>query len=122
MWFGRWRRKSCRAQMTGSHPRRMRNPRCSPRSTGSTESPAMPNRLEVTRATSASSSTETADEDRTMANRTSVDRKRPLCLLGVLIGLSVTLGACTEGSEEIVTARIPEDYRLRHPIAIQEAD
>ncbi len=57
-----------------------------------------------------------------MTNKTSVDRHRTLCLLGALIGLSVTLGACTESSEEIVTARIPEDYRLRHPIAIQEAD
>jgi pilus assembly protein CpaD len=57
-----------------------------------------------------------------MTNRTSVDRKRTLCLLGALIGLSVTLGACTESREEVVTARIPEDYRLRHPIAIQEAD
>ena len=57
-----------------------------------------------------------------MTNRTSVDRKRALCLLGALIGLSLSLGACTESSEEIVTARIPEDYRLRHPIAIQEAD
>ena len=57
-----------------------------------------------------------------MPNRISVDGKRALCLLGVLMGLSVTLGACTENSEEIVTARIPEDYRLRHPIAIQEAN
>src|SRR3984957_12886273 len=122
MWFGRWRRKSCRVPTTGSHRRPMPSPRCSPRSAGSTASPATPNRLEVTRATLASSSTETADEDRMMTNRTSVDRKRTLRLLGALIGLSVTLGACTESREEVVTARIPEDYRLRHPIAIQEAD
>jgi pilus assembly protein CpaD len=57
-----------------------------------------------------------------MTNTISVDRHRTLCLLGALIGLSVTLGACTNSSEEVVTARIPEDYRLRHPIAIQEAD
>jgi pilus assembly protein CpaD len=31
------------------------------------------------------------------------------------------LGACTH-TEEAVTASIPDDYRLRHPIAIQEAD
>src|SRR5258708_7807542 len=57
-----------------------------------------------------------------MTNTISVDHHRTLCLLGALIGLSVTLGACTNSSEEVVTARIPEDYRLRHPIAIQEAD
>jgi pilus assembly protein CpaD len=57
-----------------------------------------------------------------MTNITSVDRIRILCVLGVLL-LSGTLGACTDTSNEIaVTARIPEDYRLRHPIVIQEAD
>ena len=57
-----------------------------------------------------------------MTNRTSVDRHRMLCLLGALAGLSITLGACTDTTGEIVTARVPDDYRLRHPIAIQEAD
>jgi pilus assembly protein CpaD len=38
-----------------------------------------------------------------------------------LIGLSLSLGACTHTSEE-VTASIPNDYRQRHPIAITEAD
>jgi pilus assembly protein CpaD len=59
-----------------------------------------------------------------MTNRTSVDRGRALHLLGALIGLSVTLAACTDTTTtgEIATARVPEDYRLRHPIAIQEAD
>src|ERR1700688_5091546 len=57
-----------------------------------------------------------------MTNRTSVDRHRTLRLLGALFGLSVTLGACTDTTGEIVTARIPDDYRQRHPIVIQEAD
>jgi pilus assembly protein CpaD len=58
-----------------------------------------------------------------MTNRKSLDRLRTLCLLGALTGLSGTLGACTETNEEVaVTARIPEDYRQRHPIAIQEVD
>jgi pilus assembly protein CpaD len=57
-----------------------------------------------------------------MTNRTSSDHYRTLYLLGALFGLSVTLGACTDTSGEIVTARIPDDYRQRHPIAIQEAD
>jgi pilus assembly protein CpaD len=33
----------------------------------------------------------------------------------------VVLGACTH-TDEAVTASIPDDYRLRHPITIQEAD
>jgi len=57
-----------------------------------------------------------------MTNRTSVDRHRTLCLLGALVGLTITLGGCTETTGEGVTASVPEDYRLRHPIAIQEAD
>ena len=57
-----------------------------------------------------------------MTNRTSVDRHRTPCLLGALFGLSLMLGACTETTGQVVTASVPEDYRLRHPIAIQEAD
>jgi pilus assembly protein CpaD len=58
-----------------------------------------------------------------MTNTLSLNRVRTLCLLGALMGLSGTLGACTDTSEDVaVTARIPEDYRLRHPIAIQETD
>jgi pilus assembly protein CpaD len=57
-----------------------------------------------------------------MTNTTPVDRHRTLRLLSVLIGLSTTLCACTNTTGELVTASIPDDYRLRHPIAIQEAD
>src|ERR1700722_20995157 len=57
-----------------------------------------------------------------MTKRTSVDRHRTLGLLGALFGLSVTLGACTDTTGEIVTASVPDDYRQRHPIVIQEAD
>ncbi len=57
-----------------------------------------------------------------MTNRTSIDRHRTLYLLGSLVGLAITLGACTHGDEVATTASVPEDYRLRHPIAIQEAD
>jgi pilus assembly protein CpaD len=51
-----------------------------------------------------------------------IARYRTLWLLGSLAGLSVMLGACTNTGGEVVTATIPEDYRLRHPIAIREAD
>jgi pilus assembly protein CpaD len=58
-----------------------------------------------------------------MTNTISLNRLRTLCLLGVFIGVSGTLGACTDTSEDVaVTARIPDDYRQRHPIVIQETD
>src|SRR6202022_3397690 len=40
---------------------------------------------------------------------------------GGLVGLEVGLGACTH-TDDVLTASVPNDYRLRHPIAIQEAD
>ena len=56
-------------------------------------------------------------------SRTSADRKRALRLAGALIGLAVALGACKHTGDEVTTtASVPDDYRLRHPIAIQEAD
>ena len=57
-----------------------------------------------------------------MASRTPVECKRALRIAGALVGLSVVLGACTHTDEAVTTASIPDDYRLRHPIAIQEAD
>lgn len=56
-----------------------------------------------------------------MTNKIPVDHHRTLRTLGALIGLSVMLGACNTGTE-VVTASVPDDYRLRHPILIQEAD
>jgi pilus assembly protein CpaD len=57
-----------------------------------------------------------------MTNRTTVDRYRNLRRLGALVGLSAVLGACTLTGTEVVTASVPDDYRLRHPIAIEEAN
>jgi pilus assembly protein CpaD len=58
-----------------------------------------------------------------MTNRMPRDRLRTLRLLGALAGLSVALGACTyTGAEVVTTASVPDDYRQRHPIAVQEAD
>ena len=62
------------------------------------------------------------DENRTMTNRTPVARYRTLRLLGALLCVSAALGACTYTSGDVVTASVPDDYRLRHPIAIEEAD
>jgi pilus assembly protein CpaD len=50
-----------------------------------------------------------------------VDRRRALRIAGTLVGLAVVLGACTH-TDDAVQASIPDDYRLRHPIAIQEAN
>ena len=57
-----------------------------------------------------------------MTIRTRVDRHRTLRLLGALAGLSVALGGCMNTPTEVVTASIPDDYRKRHPIAIEEAN
>jgi pilus assembly protein CpaD len=62
------------------------------------------------------------DENSTMTNRTLIEHHRTLRLLGALLGVSAALGACTYTSGEVVTASVPDDYRLRHPIAIEEAD
>ncbi|WP_442894159.1 CpaD family pilus assembly protein [Bradyrhizobium sp. AZCC 1721] len=55
--------------------------------------------------------------------RTPLHRVKAGGLLGALLGLSATLGACTWQSTEIVTtASVSDDYRHRHPIAVTEAD
>ena len=41
--------------------------------------------------------------------------------VGALIGMSIALGACSVTEQEVV-ATVPNDYRLRHPIAVEEAD
>jgi pilus assembly protein CpaD len=51
-----------------------------------------------------------------------VDRIRACRMAGALVGLAVALGACTHTEEAVKIADYPADYRLRHPIAIQEAD
>ena len=57
-----------------------------------------------------------------MSNEVPPDRLRALHRLGALVGLSLALGACTTSGTEVVTASVPEDYRLRHPIALEEAN
>lgn len=49
-------------------------------------------------------------------------RLRSLSLIGALLGLSCALGACNQ-TAEIVTGGVPSnDYKLRHPIAVTEAN
>lgn len=57
-----------------------------------------------------------------MTSADSAKRYRSLRMAVVAAGLAAGLGACTHTSQEDTTASIPNDYRLRHPIAIQEAD
>ena len=57
-----------------------------------------------------------------MAPRIPVECRRVFRIAGALVGLSVVLGACTHTDEVVATASIPDDYRLRHPIAIQESN
>jgi pilus assembly protein CpaD len=54
-----------------------------------------------------------------MTTQTKVDRRQRWRLLAALVGLSAALGACQQ-TTEIVTATVPTDYRLRHPIAVTE--
>jgi pilus assembly protein CpaD len=56
-----------------------------------------------------------------MITRPPQNRKRALRIGGALVGIAVALGACTH-TDEAVTASIPEDYKQRHPIAIEEAN
>jgi len=49
----------------------------------------------------------------------SADRRRNMRIALAMTGLSVMLGACNT-TGEIVTQTVPTDYRLRHPIAVQE--
>src|SRR5215813_10814902 len=56
-----------------------------------------------------------------MTKAHSIERRHILRLSGALIGLSTALGACT-APDAIITGGVPDDYRLRHPIAITEAN
>jgi pilus assembly protein CpaD len=57
-----------------------------------------------------------------MTTQIPLDRNRALRIAGALVGLALALGACTHTDEALTTAGVPGDYRLRHPIAVQEAD
>jgi pilus assembly protein CpaD len=51
-----------------------------------------------------------------------LDRSRSVRFAGLVIGLATALSACTHTDDHVATASIPEDYRLRHPIAVEEAN
>ena len=51
-----------------------------------------------------------------------LDRSRVFRLAGALVGLAVVLGACRHTDEVVAAEAFPDDYRQRHPIAIEEAN
>src|SRR6266576_5194972 len=57
-----------------------------------------------------------------MTTRIPADRNRACRMAGAFVGLAVALGACTHTEAVVTTASVPDDYRQRHPLAIQEAD
>jgi len=57
-----------------------------------------------------------------MTTRTSLARSRAIRMAAALVGTAVALGACTHTEDAVTTASIPDDYRQRHPIAVQEAN
>ncbi len=56
-----------------------------------------------------------------MTNAVPTRRRHGLRLSGALTGVSLALGACT-APDAVITGGVPDDYRLRHPIAITEAN
>lgn len=57
-----------------------------------------------------------------MTARPSLDRKSAVRATSALAGVAIVLGACTHTNDVVVTASIPDDYKQRHPIAIQESN
>src|SRR5258705_3754598 len=106
--------------MTALPPPRIRSPTCSAASIASTAFRGASSRHGIIAAPTASLRTDTMTPQ--MTSNRPADRKRAMRLAGALIGLSVALSACKTTSDEVTTASLPNDYRLRHPIAIQEAD
>jgi pilus assembly protein CpaD len=57
-----------------------------------------------------------------MTNKLPLDRSRAFRLAGALVGLAVVLGACRHTGDVARADPAPDDYRHRHPIAIEEAN
>jgi pilus assembly protein CpaD len=83
---------------------------------------AEPNRAGVIAAITALSPTE-AGEDSTMTTRQPAGISRSAPLAVALLAMALAMGACTHTGQDVaVTASVPNDYRLRHPIVIQESN
>src|ERR1700687_2265471 len=82
---------------------------------------AASNRRGIIAAPMALSPTEAGARTKTMTAEIPVDRRRAFRIAGALVGLAAVLGASSHAND-VLTASDPNDYRPRHPIAIQEAD
>src|ERR1700737_2218265 len=106
--------------MTASPHRPIRRPSCSAISIASMACPAaIRSRHRAIAAPTASSPTEAGFEP--MTTRTSQSFSRSFRMAGVLVGVAVALRACVHDNPERGDA-VPGDYRLRHPIAVEEAN
>jgi pilus assembly protein CpaD len=56
-----------------------------------------------------------------MTTTKSHKRRRAIRMSVAVIGLGLSLGACVH-DEHATIASVPDDYRLRHPIAVEEAN
>src|SRR3954465_3533449 len=122
MWCARGGRRICRARMTASPAPRTRRPTCSAASIASTAFRAASRRHGIIAAPTALLRTEAGTMTPRMKSKKLADPRRTLCVAGALIGLSVALGACKPTPDVVTTSGVPDDYRLRHPIAVQEAN
>jgi pilus assembly protein CpaD len=55
----------------------------------------------------------------TMTSNTPIRFSRSAAVAGALLGFALALGGCKHTADD-VTGTVPEDYRLRHPIALEE--
>ena len=57
-----------------------------------------------------------------MTRNTRAGHLRTLSLLGALAASAIALGGCNLTNNDVVTGTLPDDYRLRHPIAVTEGE
>src|SRR5260370_24246840 len=108
--------------MTALPRRRTRRRTCWATSTASMARPAVSDRRGIIAAPTALSRTEAGEDLKQMTTLTLPDRKRTLRLTVALVGLAAALGACTHTGDGATTARIPDDYHMRPPIALETAN
>src|ERR1700756_5489561 len=117
-------RRICRVPTTGLPPRRIRRASCSAPSIASMACPGASSRHAAIAAPTALSPTRAGLGFEPMTARTLLDLGHPgrACrMAGALIGVALSLGGCLHTEAE-TQASIPADYRLRHPIAVEEAN
>src|ERR1700751_4266356 len=108
--------------MTASSRRPIRKPNCSAASIASTACPAPPSRHAIIAAPTALSPIEAGWGPETMTTMTSHMRRRVGRTTAILIGLGLSLGGCMHDGLVATAKNFPDDYRLRHPIAVEEAN